>query len=76
MEERKTEVKTQRIVLFDRQNSTVSRPFEVTGKQLEKIKEFCYDTDYGFAFEDEYLMTNEEVDEIVAEAETFWENLS
>ena len=76
MEEGKKEVRTHRIVLFDNPNSTVSKPFEVTSKQLEKIKEFCYDTEYSFAFEDTYLMTNEEVDEIIAEAEIFWENMS
>ena len=53
----------------------MSNPFEITGEQLKKLKEYCYDTDYRYAFEEASIMCQDEVDETLKAADQFWEDI-
>lgn len=61
------------VVLFNTLNLTVSAPFEVSRPELQKIKRFCYDSEYSYALEDDYRMSQDELDTFMKSMEE-WED--
>ena len=46
-----------KIRIFNTQCLTVSAPIEVTRKELSKIDDYCYDTDYMWVRDEDSVMS-------------------